>query len=82
MKQPIDRAKNFLIHSDRDIAAFYVLKGDMSVHPKTICFHSQQAVEKILKAVLQSQGIDPTRTNTFDGYTKKYHLSYLHFSSF
>lgn len=25
MKLPIDRAKNFLVHADRDISAFYIL---------------------------------------------------------
>lgn len=63
MKLPLDRAKNFLIHADRDISAFDILKGDSKAHPESICFHAQQAVEKILKAVLISRGIDPTRTH-------------------
>lgn len=63
MKLPLDRAKNFLMHADRDISAFDILKDDSRAHPETICFHAQQAVEKILKAALLSQGVDPTRTH-------------------
>ena len=51
------------MHADRDISAFDVLKDDSRAHPETICFHAQQAVEKILKAALLFQGVDLTRTH-------------------
>lgn len=69
MKVPADRAKNFLIHADRDISAFDILKDDSRAHPETICFHAQQAVEKILKAALLSHDIDPTRTHDLAALT-------------
>ena len=61
MKHPIDRAYNFLIHADRDISAFEILRHDSRAHPESICFHAQQAVEKILKAILLAHKIDPIR---------------------
>ena len=39
------------------------MKDDLRAHPETICFHAQQAVEKILKAALLAHNIDPTRTH-------------------
>lgn len=63
MKQLADQAKRFLKIADRDIRAFNVLKSALDVDLTTVCFHAQQAVEKLLKAVLLFHNIDPSRTH-------------------
>ena len=52
MERPIDLARRFLELADRDIKAFQKLVPDRDIDDAVIGFHSQQAVEKCLKAVL------------------------------
>lgn len=50
------KAKNDLLDADNNLAAKRV-PCDM------VCFHCQQAVEKLLKAVLSAKGVPPPRTH-------------------
>lgn len=63
MKPHLEEAWRSLRLADRDLKAFEVLKKDPEVHPSTLYFHAQQAVEKSLKAVLFAQQIEFTRTH-------------------
>lgn len=66
MKRPIDAGKRFLELAERDILAFNALKDNSTVHSETVLFHAQQAVEKILKAILIAHDIAPTRTHDLE----------------
>lgn len=66
MKQPIDSARRLLSLAERDVNAFEVLKNQSGIHPETVCFHAQQAVEKIIKAVLIANNIAPSRTHDLE----------------
>jgi HEPN domain-containing protein len=50
------KAKNDLLDADNNLAA-------RQVPCDTVCFHCQQAVEKLLKAVLSAKGVPPPRTH-------------------
>jgi HEPN domain-containing protein len=63
MKNFIDQALRFIKIADREIKAFDALKSLPNIELPTVCFHAQQAVEKILKAILVLHGDDPTRTH-------------------
>jgi HEPN domain-containing protein len=58
MKPHIEEALRALRLADRDIQAFNTLCTSPDVHISIICFHAQQAVEKMLKAVLFSRRIE------------------------
>lgn len=49
--------------ADRDIAAFSVLRDSDEVHISVVCFHAQQAIEKILKTALFVHHIEFRRTH-------------------
>jgi HEPN domain-containing protein len=55
-KQWILKARNDLLNADNNLASD-VIPTD------TVCFHCQQAAEKILKALLVSEGTLPPRTH-------------------
>ena len=63
MKPHIEESQRFLRLADRDIYAFTVLKKEEDVHLSVVYFHAQQAVEKLLKAVLFSVQIEFRRTH-------------------
>ncbi|VAW33099.1 hypothetical protein MNBD_CHLOROFLEXI01-4446 [hydrothermal vent metagenome] len=63
MKPHIEEAERALRLADRDIYAFTVLKKDVDAHLSVVYFHAQQAVEKLLKAVLFSAQIEFRRTH-------------------
>lgn len=58
MKPHIEEASRALRLADRDIQAFNALCASTDVHISISCFHAQQAVEKMLKAVLFSHRIE------------------------
>ncbi len=63
MKPHIEEAQRALRLADRDIYAFTVLKKETKAHLSVVYFHAQQAVEKLLKAVLFSAQIEFRRTH-------------------
>ena len=63
MKPHLDEAWRAIRLADRDIHAFHVLTEDAEVHLSVICFHAQQAVEKLLKSVLFAHQIEFRRTH-------------------
>lgn len=52
MKPHLEEVWRAIRLADRDIYAFTVLKADEGAHLSVVYFHAQQAVEKLLKAVL------------------------------
>jgi hypothetical protein len=46
-----------------DAYVYYSLAFDPNASIRIICFHSKQAIEKSLKAILVSEGIAPIRTH-------------------
>ena len=63
MKPHIEEAQRALRLADRDIYAFNVLKKEPDTYLAVVYFHAQQAVEKLLKAVLFSAQIEFRRTH-------------------
>jgi len=55
-RQWVARARNDLLNADNNLAS-------ERVPLDTVCFHCQQAAEKLLKACLASQGRPPPRTH-------------------
>jgi HEPN domain-containing protein len=55
-RQWVLRARNDLLNADNNFAAEYVPYD-------TVCFHCQQAAEKLLKAFLAGHGEPPPRTH-------------------
>lgn len=60
---PLDEARSLLALALEDAAAFRILISSRSVRPATALFHSQQAVEKAIKAVLVLHGVPYGRTH-------------------
>jgi len=58
-----EEARRYLQLADDDVAAFRGLLKLPEVKFRLACFHAQQAVEKLLKAVLIFQGVDFQRTH-------------------
>lgn len=59
----LDQARRFLSLADRDMKAFQVLRVAPGISLVTAYFHAQQAVEKSLKAVLISRGVEFRKTH-------------------
>ncbi|NLE66615.1 MAG: HEPN domain-containing protein [Lentisphaerae bacterium] len=55
-RQWVARARNDLLNADNNLAS-------KNVPFDTVCFHCQQAAEKLLKAVLVARGFPPPRTH-------------------
>jgi len=55
-RQWVAKAGNDLLNADNNLAA-------ARVPCDTVCFHCQQAAEKLLKAVLAARGVPPPRTH-------------------
>jgi HEPN domain-containing protein len=59
--------RNWLFRANEDIAVIdNLFNTDPSFYASTICFHSQQAVEKFLKAFLVYHNVDFPRTHDVD----------------
>lgn len=54
--QWVAKARNDLLDADNNLESAHVPTD-------TVCFHCQQAAEKLLKAVLAAQGVPPPRTH-------------------
>lgn len=54
---------NRLQYAQEDLYAAETMLGIESIPPRIICFHSQQAAEKVLKAVLVYENLDVPRTH-------------------
>ena len=63
MTPAIEEARRYLQLADDDAAAFRGLLTLPEVKFRLACFHAQQALEKLLKAVLVIHGIDYQRTH-------------------
>jgi len=63
MTPATEEARRYLQLADDDAAAFRGLLKLPEVKFRLACFHAQQAVEKMLKAVLIFHGIDYQRTH-------------------
>jgi HEPN domain-containing protein len=44
--------REWLAHAESDLNLARLVKGNKQVLPEQVCFHAQQAAEKVLKAVL------------------------------
>ena len=63
----IDRlVKEWLDKSQEDLEAALILLNSGKGLEDIVCFHAQQAVEKLLKAFLISKGISPPKTHDID----------------
>ena len=66
-KEKTDYINNWLFRANEDIAVIESLaKLNLEYYASTICFHSQQAVEKFLKAFLIYHDIDFPKTHDLD----------------
>ncbi|RPI13179.1 MAG: HEPN domain-containing protein [Ignavibacteriae bacterium] len=68
-----DYIKNLLIKASRDLKTaeiLYNLKTNEE-HTESICFHSQQSIEKFLKATLINNEVNFPRTHNLDFLLKK-----------
>jgi HEPN domain-containing protein len=62
-----DYIRNWLFRANEDIAVIENLSStNIEFYTSTICFHSQQAVEKFLKAFLIYHDIDFPKTHDLD----------------
>ena len=61
---PLDLARTLALKADHDIQAVELLMNEGATD--VICFHLQQAAEKILKAYLQANSIEFPRTHDLD----------------
>ena len=59
-----ERARALLGRADADLAAVRALEAVETVPDEVVGFHAQQAVEKLLKAVLAAHDIDFPRTHS------------------
>lgn len=55
-RQWVAKARNDLLDADNNLASAHIPAD-------TVCFHCQQAAEKLLKAALAAQGVPPPRTH-------------------
>jgi len=62
----IEKIRLWLIKAENDVKTVQNLLDSSEVITDAICFHSQQAAEKYLKAYLVSKGIDPEKTHKIE----------------
>ena len=68
----IEYLKNWLFRANEDIQVIkYLSKTELESYLSTICMHTQQAVEKFLKAFLVYHNIDFPRTHDVDFLLKQ-----------
>lgn len=56
-KRPPISPDEWLSHAESDLKLARLASRDESIHREQVCFHTQQAAEKALKAVLLADGI-------------------------
>jgi HEPN domain-containing protein len=61
-----EKVRLWIIKAENDVKAIQNLLDSSEVITDAICFHSQQAAEKYLKAYLVSKGIDPEKTHKIE----------------
>jgi HEPN domain-containing protein len=60
---PTPEAKSLLEAAIRDYKTFYILYDAPNAPTESLCFHAQQMIEKTIKAVLVSYGVQFRRTH-------------------
>lgn len=63
MNPPDEQVSVLVAAADRDIVTYRILRKDSSAPIETTLFHAQQALEKMIKAVLVGRGIVFPRTH-------------------
>ena len=63
MNSPLDHARGLLARARDDLYVVRRLRGEADAPGWVLGFHAQQAVEKALKSVLSSHGIEYPRTH-------------------
>lgn len=63
---PHDRAMELFRLASRDERAAHVLQADPTIEAATVAFHYQQAVEKLLKALLAEHNVDYPLTHDLE----------------
>ena len=58
-----DLARLLLRKAAGDVSTLRALRGDRAIPDEILGFHAQQAVEKLLKALLASRGVEFPRTH-------------------
>ena len=56
----------YLYVAHKDILAIEALAQDIDTHSEVIAFHAQQAAEKMLKNVFETNGVMPAKTHRID----------------
>jgi HEPN domain-containing protein len=59
----VETAREWLAKASSDWLAIEILSGHSDCPRETVCFHCQQYVEKLLKALLTLHGIEAPRTH-------------------
>jgi HEPN domain-containing protein len=54
---------NYLYHAIKDISTIQCLTTNIEEHAENICFHCQQAAEKLIKHVILDKGNKPSHTH-------------------
>jgi HEPN domain-containing protein len=66
-QEKVEYIKNWLFRANEDIAVIdNLINAGTENYTSTICFHSQQASEKFLKAFLVNHDVDFPRTHDLD----------------
>ena len=66
MNSPLDHARALLARARDDLYVVRRLRGEADAPGWVLGFHAQQAVEKALKSVLSSHGIEYPGTHTLE----------------
>ena len=61
-----EAAEDWFAVAERDLTAARVLLSTVPSHIEVALFHVQQLVEKVMKAMLVLEGIDPPRTHDLE----------------
>ena len=61
-----EKVRRWIIKAENDMKAIQNLLDSSDIITDAICFHSQQAAEKFLKAYLVYNGVDPEKTHKIE----------------
>lgn len=73
MTPPNDEVYSLLRMADQDWEIFLVLKDAPRVGIAGVCFHAQQRIEKILKAMMVAHGLSFERTHNLVALAERLH---------